>query len=111
MHARPGSCHLAGPAPCLVERSSLAGPTHSSARLPAAPQSLVSACGGGSAAGGAPAMSGTAPGEPALAVTHTPGASGTKEQPLPDHVGILITGCQSHETSADACPSGNPKEA
>ncbi|KAL4436715.1 hypothetical protein ABPG75_003854 [Micractinium tetrahymenae] len=71
-------------------------------------KSVFAACGGG---GGAPAAGGPAPGEPALAVSHTPGASGTKEQPLPDHVGILITGCQSHETSADACPSGNPKEA
>ncbi len=26
-------------------------------------------------------------------------------------VGILITGCQSNETSADACPSGNPDKA
>lgn len=24
---------------------------------------------------------------------------------------MLITGCQSHETSADACPSGDPKKA
>jgi hypothetical protein len=24
---------------------------------------------------------------------------------------VLITGCQSHETSADACPSGDPKKA
>ncbi|KAL4435181.1 hypothetical protein ABPG77_001863 [Micractinium sp. CCAP 211/92] len=70
-------------------------------------KSLVAACGGG----GAATSGGPAPGEPNLAISHTPGASGTKEQPLPDHVGILITGCQSNETSADACPSGNPKEA
>jgi hypothetical protein len=25
--------------------------------------------------------------------------------------GVLITGCQAHETSADACPSGNPAKA
>ena len=25
--------------------------------------------------------------------------------------GVLVTGCQSTETSADACPSGNPKKA
>lgn len=25
--------------------------------------------------------------------------------------GVLITGCQAHETSADACPSGDPSKA
>ncbi|KAE8679196.1 Metacaspase-4 [Hibiscus syriacus] len=30
--------------------------------------------------------------------------------PLPDN-GILISGCQTHQTSADACPPGNPNLA
>ena len=58
--------------------------------------------GGGGGGGGAP-------GEPNLAIQHAGGAS--REEKMPEHTGILITGCQSHETSADACPSGNPNQA
>jgi hypothetical protein len=50
--------------------------------------------------------------EPDLQVNLPP--AGTKppsDQQLSEDVGILITGCQSHETSADACPSGNPDKA
>ncbi|XP_043688938.1 metacaspase-4-like [Telopea speciosissima] len=36
--------------------------------------------------------------------------AGTKKRSLPDS-GILISGCQTDQTSADATPSGNPKEA
>lgn len=38
-----------------------------------------------------------------------PGA--TTAPRLADDVGILITGCQAHETSADACPGGDPQKA
>ncbi len=38
-------------------------------------------------------------------------AGGKGEQKLGPDVGILITGCQAHETSADACPNGNPNQA
>ncbi|EFJ51964.1 metacaspase type II [Volvox carteri f. nagariensis] len=41
----------------------------------------------------------------------TPGTKPPGDQQLSSDVGILITGCQSHETSADACPSGNPDKA
>eukprot|EP00052_Salpingoeca_macrocollata_P004955 m.44569 g.44569 ORF g.44569 m.44569 type:complete len:428 (-) comp14567_c0_seq1:79-1362(-) len=30
---------------------------------------------------------------------------------LPQEKGILITGCEAHQTSADACPSGDPSKA
>jgi hypothetical protein len=43
-----------------------------------------------------------------------PAPAGTKPPPseqLPDEVGILITGCQDRETSADACPSGDKAKA
>lgn len=60
--------------------------------------------GGGGAAGGGQ------PSGPALNINRPPG-SGGREEKLGDDVGILITGCQSHETSADACPSGDPKQA
>jgi len=36
------------------------------------------------------------------------GAKPSPEGCLPPGKGILITGCQAHETSADACPSGDP---
>lgn len=86
------------------------------------PQSLFAACSGKPAAPAAPAAGGgggaaLAPGEPQLNVTHTPEAGGAgtgagqQPQRLANDVGILITGCQAHETSADACPSGNPREA
>lgn len=41
-------------------------------------------------------------------------AAGAKPSPdaqLPPHIGVLITGCQAAETSADACPSGDPSRA
>lgn len=53
---------------------------------------------------------GGAPGEPNLAIQHA-GGGASREEKMPEHTGILITGCQSHETSADACPSGNPDQA
>eukprot|EP00050_Salpingoeca_kvevrii_P011665 m.17049 g.17049 ORF g.17049 m.17049 type:complete len:373 (-) comp3563_c0_seq1:140-1258(-) len=40
--------------------------------------------------------------------THTAGANAGK---VTDDKGILITGCQAHETSADACPSGDKSKA
>ncbi|KAI3719167.1 hypothetical protein L6452_20061 [Arctium lappa] len=36
--------------------------------------------------------------------------AGSKKRELPEN-GILISGCQTHETSADATPSGKPQEA
>ncbi|GFR41029.1 hypothetical protein Agub_g1461 [Astrephomene gubernaculifera] len=58
------------------------------------------------------AVSGGNPGEPELLVTlPAPGSKPPPDQQLAADVGILITGCQSHETSADACPSGNPSKA
>jgi hypothetical protein len=41
-------------------------------------------------------------------------AAGAKPSPdaqLAPHIGVLITGCQAEETSADACPSGDPSKA
>eukprot|EP01025_Chloroclados_australasicus_P066400 TRINITY_DN9149_c2_g1_i1.p1 TRINITY_DN9149_c2_g1~~TRINITY_DN9149_c2_g1_i1.p1 ORF type:complete len:403 (-),score=48.30 TRINITY_DN9149_c2_g1_i1:436-1527(-) len=46
--------------------------------------------------------------------TATPPHAGQKppqSQQLSEDRGVLITGCQSFETSADACPSGDPKRA
>ncbi len=73
-------------------------------------QALFAACMGSAAAAGGGQPGGPAPGEPALNINRPPG-SGGREEKLGDDVGILITGCQSHETSADACPSGNPQQA
>ncbi|CAM6095285.1 unnamed protein product [Calypogeia fissa] len=42
------------------------------------------------------------------------GYAGTKppsSQRVPDDVGVLVSGCQSNETSADANPTGNPAQA
>ena len=55
--------------------------------------------GGGSAAAG---------GEPSFPAAT--GGGGTAGEATTAQ-GVLITGCQSHETSADACPSGDPKKA
>ena len=51
-------------------------------------------------------------------VAGVPGHSGASGQPTgggTEHsdpgIGVLITGCQSNETSADACPSGDPTKA
>ncbi|KAG2499854.1 hypothetical protein HYH03_002145 [Edaphochlamys debaryana] len=50
--------------------------------------------------------------EPDLKINLPPaGAKPPADQRLGDDVGILITGCQSNETSADACPSGDPSKA
>ncbi|GLC63450.1 hypothetical protein PLESTF_000037600 [Pleodorina starrii] len=50
--------------------------------------------------------------EPDLKINLPPaGAKPPVDQQLAADIGILITGCQSHETSADACPSGNPNKA
>ena len=42
-------------------------------------------------------------------------ATGKREAPVPgqggEGDGALITGCQAHETSADACPGGDPTKA
>lgn len=46
-----------------------------------------------------------------MKVNYTPGAKPPANEQLGADVGILITGCQSNETSADACPSGNPDKA
>ena len=40
-----------------------------------------------------------------------PGHKPPPDGQLNDDVGVLITGCQSHETSADACPENNPSSA
>jgi Caspase domain len=50
--------------------------------------------------GGAPAAAAPAAGAPA-----------TKRQPGQGGDGALITGCQAHETSADACPNNDPAQA
>lgn len=50
--------------------------------------------------------------EPNLKINLPPaGAKPPASSQLREDVGILITGCQSNETSADACPSGNPDKA
>lgn len=50
--------------------------------------------------------------EPDLNINLPPvGTKPPPDQQLAADTGILITGCQSHETSADACPSGNPAKA
>lgn len=55
----------------------------------------------------APAAAAAAEAEP------TPG--GARAPPVPgqggEGDGALITGCQAHETSADACPGGDPTKA
>eukprot|EP00798_Chlamydomonas_sp_ICE-L_P019940 gene19940-26648_t len=67
---------------------------------------LVTGCMGG---GGAAAAVGGAGGDPAASGKPQ---SGKKPADLLDpDVGILITGCQDKETSADACPSGDPNLA
>eukprot|EP00210_Caulerpa_lentillifera_P004788 g4571.t1 len=40
-----------------------------------------------------------------------PGQKPPPDEQLSEDVGVLITGCQSHETSADACPGGDSKKA
>jgi hypothetical protein len=78
---------------------------------------LLGGGGGGGGAGGllgglAAAVAGAgggAGGEPNLQVSGGgQNASGVK---LPEDTGILITGCQPHETSADACPDGDANRA
>lgn len=49
--------------------------------------------------------------EPDLRVTAPTGAKPPPEMRLPGDTTVLITGCQAHETSADACPSGDPNKA
>lgn len=60
--------------------------------------SVLQGGGGGAAAGGEPTFA------------DTTGGGGTAGEATTAK-GVLITGCQSHETSADACPSGDPKKA
>eukprot|EP00798_Chlamydomonas_sp_ICE-L_P029616 gene29616-2534_t len=67
---------------------------------------LLKGCMGG---GGAPAASGGGGGDPAAA--GKPQAGKKPANLLDPDVGILITGCQDKETSADACPSGDPSQA
>ncbi|EDQ84855.1 uncharacterized protein MONBRDRAFT_29825 [Monosiga brevicollis MX1] len=53
-------------------------------------------------------------GIPGLSSNFTAPTQGQKpppEQQLSSDKGILITGCQAHETSADACPSGDRSRA
>lgn len=47
------------------------------------------------------------PGATSGGATSAPGAGGEAKVAC----GVLITGCQAHETSADACPSGDPSKA
>lgn len=60
---------------------------------------------GGGGGGGAADSS-----EPQLDVVK-PGQKPPREDQLGEDVGVLITGCQSNETSADACPGGDAKNA
>eukprot|EP00899_Mesostigma_viride_P012185 jgi/Mesvir1/20968/Mv08035-RA.1 len=55
--------------------------------------------GGGGGEGASPAMSAPPAG---------PSLQSLVNGKLNEDVGILVTGCQSNETSADACPSGDP---
>ena len=57
--------------------------------------------GGGGGVAGVPGNSGA--GQQAAS-----GGTGAEKKPA---TGVLITGCQSNETSADACPSGDPSKA
>jgi hypothetical protein len=41
----------------------------------------------------------------------TPGGGGGGKEHSGPGTGVLITGCQDNETSADACPSGDPAKA
>jgi hypothetical protein len=59
-------------------------------------------------------MQGGVPGVPGQSgATANPGAAAAGSTGTEKAVGsgVLITGCQSHETSADACPSGDPAKA
>ena len=65
-----------------------------------------------------PKPAATAAAEPSSTVSSAPPLAALKpgHKPPPDSqlnedVGVLITGCQSHETSADACPENNPSSA
>eukprot|EP00898_Chlorokybus_atmophyticus_P006574 jgi/Chlat1/6918/Chrsp52S06592 len=56
----------------------------------------------------APATQGSSAPPPVMPV---PGQKPPPSQQLHKDVGVLITGCQSSETSADACPSGDKTQA
>jgi hypothetical protein len=58
-------------------------------------------------------VQGGVPGVPGFSGAGAPtagGGGGAAEHGGPG-TGVLITGCQDHETSADACPSGDPAKA
>lgn len=64
---------------------------------------------GGSSSGGGTSSGGGVAGVPGNSGGGAGGNAGSSE--ASKGTGVLVTGCQSHETSADACPSGNPKKA
>eukprot|EP00192_Tetraselmis_astigmatica_P013015 CAMPEP_0117667162 /NCGR_PEP_ID=MMETSP0804-20121206/10800_1 /TAXON_ID=1074897 /ORGANISM="Tetraselmis astigmatica, Strain CCMP880" /LENGTH=385 /DNA_ID=CAMNT_0005474831 /DNA_START=6 /DNA_END=1160 /DNA_ORIENTATION=- len=73
-------------------------------------------CGGGGSSGGSGNASGGAAGGGAgqayqVPNVPLPGQKPPASEQLADDKGILITGCQSHETSADACPSADKSQA
>lgn len=73
---------------------------------------LASALGGMGLGGGGGSTIATGGGdEPQLNVTVPTGVKPPPEKQLHGDNYVLITGCQSHETSADACPSGDPTKA
>mmetsp|Transcript_24437 Transcript_24437/g.43497 ORF Transcript_24437/g.43497 Transcript_24437/m.43497 type:complete len:398 (-) Transcript_24437:140-1333(-) len=72
---------------------------------------LMGLLGGGSKPPSAGASSGAPAPLPGGVAVHLPGQKPPANQQLPDDKGILVTGCQSHETSADACPGGNKSQA
>lgn len=63
--------------------------------------------GGEASSGGGGGGGFVPPGATSGGATGAPGAGGEAKVAC----GVLITGCQAHETSADACPSGDPSKA
>jgi len=73
---------------------------------------LMGLLGGGSKPPDGNASPGNMPNPlPGGVAVHLPGQKPPSDSQLPDDKGILITGCQSFETSADACPGGDKSQA
>jgi len=66
----------------------------------------------GPPSGAAPPVSSAPPPSATVGAAHAPaGSKPPLSQQLNPDTGVLVTGCQATETSADACPSGDPAQA
>lgn len=68
----------------------------------------MSGGGGGGGGGGAAPPPATGGGEPTFDASAVKPPTAAK---IDKNLGMLITGCRDKETSADACPSGDPAQA